>query len=80
MALKGLGGISALKIQQGEHSAALERLDERVTREVKTRAALAGVERREEERSILEQAQAKLADPNGSLTQLLRPRRPYRRS
>ena len=80
MAIRGLGGISALKSEMIVLSTALEACQERITREVKTRAGLAGAAKAEEERTILEQAQEHLAEhPN---VEVLggRPKRLFRRN
>lgn len=58
--VRGMGGISALRIAQKELEAGLERIDERITREVKGRAARAAAEKAEDERTLLQQAQAGL--------------------
>ena len=60
MAVRGLGGISALRISQKELEAGLERIDERITREVKGRAGRAAAEKADEERTLLQQAQDQL--------------------
>jgi len=54
--IRGMGGISALRIAVKECEAGLERIDERITREVKSRAGTAAAVKAEEERSILDQA------------------------
>jgi len=60
VSIRGMGGISALRIAMKECEAGLERIDERITREVKARSGRAAADKAEEERSILEQAQAHL--------------------
>jgi len=60
VAVRGLGGISALRIAQKELEAGLERVDERITREVKSRAGRAAAEKAEDERTLLQQAQEHL--------------------
>lgn len=62
MAIRGLGGISALRIELKEAQAGLERIDERITREVKTRAGLARAEIAAEEKDVLQQSKAILAE------------------
>jgi len=57
----------------------IEQLDERLTREVKQRAALAGAAEREDARSISEQAAAVLAREGNSAAPLGRPSRSIRR-
>ena len=47
LAIGGLGATSVLRQRLAETSAAVERTDERITREVKKRAAEVGVEARE---------------------------------
>jgi len=61
LALGGMGGIRVLSMRIDEIGAGLERTDERITREVKTRAAEAGVKVREV-KSASAQAQEFLAD------------------
>ncbi len=56
VSVRGQGGISALRIAMKECEAGLERIDERITREVKARAGHAAAAKAEEERTILEQA------------------------
>jgi len=58
----------------------IEQLDERVTREVKTRAALTRAETVQEERSIAEQAGAILANEGAQVVPLARPTRVRRRN
>jgi len=58
-----LGGISALKSDHIVLTTAVEALDTRITREVKTRAGLASAGKAEEIRSLNEQAAAVLAEP-----------------
>ncbi len=66
VAVRGMGGISTIRITSAEHSARLEILDERITREVKQRAGRAGAEKVAQERTLLEEAQARLlAQANG---------------
>jgi len=79
VAIRGLGGISALKSEVIVLTTALEACQERITREVKTRAGLAGAEKAAEERSILEQAQAQLLKANGEPPFAGRPKRPMQR-
>jgi len=75
VALRGLGGISALRIGHNELQAGLERIDERITREVKTRAGLARAELAIEEADIATQAQQVLAVQAPNVTQMPRPSR-----
>jgi len=63
VSVRGMGGISALRIQQKELEAGLERIDERITREVKARAGRAAAEKVEDERTLLQQAQEQLTLP-----------------
>lgn len=79
VSLRGMGGISALRIQQAETQAALERVDERITREVKTRAGLARAEQAEEERTIMQQSAEVLAKDNVLAMPQARPKRTYHR-
>ena len=60
LAIGGLGATSVLRQRLAETSAAVERTDERITREVKKRAAESGVEAREV-KSAEAQAEAYLA-------------------
>lgn len=53
---RGVGGMSTLRIAVKECEAGLERIDERITREVKARAGNIAAAKAEEERTILEQA------------------------
>ncbi len=79
MSVRGMGGISALRISQKELEAGLERIDERITREVKGRAGRAAAEKADDERTLLQQAQAELTLP-APVTQLhARPSRLLRR-
>jgi len=57
----------------------IEQLDERLTREVKQRAALAGAAEREDQRSIAQQASEVLAKEGPSVVPLARPKRFIRR-
>lgn len=75
MAIRGLGGISALQSRQIVLTTRVEAIDERITREVKTRAGLASATKREEEASVLEQATQLLA-AGDNVTRL--PERPKR--
>ncbi len=77
--VRGLGGISALRSELIVIQTGLERCDERITREVKTRAGLAGAAKADEERTILQQAQAELTNPENVEVFQLRPKRPIRR-
>lgn len=64
VAVRGLGGISALRIAVKECEAGLERIDERITREVKARAGHSAAAKAEEERTLLDRATAHLkAEP-----------------
>ncbi len=60
VAVRGLGGISALRIAVKECEAGLERIDERITREVKGRAGRAAADKAAEEQTLQEQAVAHL--------------------
>jgi len=79
VSLRGLGGISALKSQMIVLETALEACSERITREVKARAGLAGAAKAEEERTILEQAERELRSPENVEVFQPRPKRPVRR-
>lgn len=79
VAVRGLGGISALRIGQKELEAGLERIDERITREVKGRAGRAAAEKALDERTLLEQAQAELTLPAPVTPLHARPSRLLRR-
>ncbi len=63
VAVRGVGGISTLRIALKEVEAGLERIDERITREVKGRAGRAAAEKAEDERTLLQQAQHELTLP-----------------
>lgn len=78
--LRVLGTISEIRMGQMVHTTALEQLDERITREVKQRAAVAGAEKAREERSIAEQAQAILTQQGNSAAPAGRPSRLTRRT
>ena len=56
MAVRGMGGITALRQRVIMLETTLEALDTRITREVKTRAGLAGAEKAAQERTINEEA------------------------
>lgn len=56
MSVRGLGGITALTQRVIVLETTLEALDTRITREVKTRAGLAGAAKAAEERTINEEA------------------------
>ena len=56
VAVRGMGGISRLRQDVIVLQTTLEALDTRITREVKTRAGLAGAEVARQERSINEEA------------------------
>lgn len=73
-----LGRISAAERDLLRYQTAVEQLDIRITREVKARAGLARAADVADERSVLEQAQATLAEADPSVT-LLRPKRTFRR-
>lgn len=74
-----LGRILAVERSLLLHTTEVEQLDTRITREVKARAGLARAADAEESRSVLEQAQAKLAEEHPSVVALARPKRVYRR-
>jgi len=79
MSIRGLGGTAALRSEVLVLTTAVERADERITREVKARAGQAGADKVAEERSIAEQAAAHLANP-GNVTPISeRPKRPVQR-
>lgn len=79
VSVRGLGGISALKSQLIVLETALEACTERITREVKARAGLAGAEKAKDERNILQQAQDELTIPDNVAPFQERPKRPIRR-
>lgn len=78
VAVRGLGGISTLRSEVMVLRTGLERCDERITREVKTRAGDASAVKREEDRTILEQAHDRLADIANVVPLDTRPKRPIR--
>ena len=80
VAIRGLGGISAVRAELIVLTTAVERTDERITREVKTRAGDAGAAKQAEERSLLEQAQEEIAKPESRLFITGRPKRFVRRN
>ena len=73
VSLRGMGGISALRIHLKETQATLERIDERITREVKSRAGIAAAEKRDDEKTLLQQAHEQLTVPATNVEQLRRP-------
>jgi len=77
--VRGMGGISALASKVMILETALEQCSERITREVKARAGLAGAEKTKEERTIAEQAVAELEKPFTPTAVEARPKRQYRR-
>jgi len=78
VAIRGLGGISALNSRVIVLTTALEACQERITREVKTRAGDASAAKRDEERTILEQAQTRLHEVATVTPLQSRPKRPIR--
>lgn len=78
VAIRGLGGIQALKSEQIVLRTALEACQERITREVKTRAGDASAAKREEDRSVLQQAADHLNLPDNVAPLQARPKRPVR--
>jgi len=79
VSIRGMGGITALRQQLMVLQTHTEQMDVRLTREVKTRAGLASAEKRDDERSLLEQAQAELTKASDNVTPLARPKRSFRR-
>lgn len=75
MSLRGVGGMSTLRSEVIVLATRLEAVDERLTREVKQRAANVGVAKREEEASLMQQAQTILANQAAPAA----PQRPTRR-
>jgi len=73
VAIRGLGGISTLRIGQKECEAALERLDERITREIKQRAGRASAEKAEDERTLMAQAQDHIREQANVMPLVRRP-------
>jgi len=67
-----LGRISAVEREHLRYQTAVEQLDIRITREVKARAGLARAEQAQDERSVLDQASAHLADLPANVAPLLR--------
>lgn len=61
VSVRGMGGITALRQRVILLETTLEALDTRITREVKTRAGLAGAEKVAEAKSLNEEASAYLA-------------------
>ena len=80
VSLRGVGDIAVLRSELLVLTTATERTDERITREIKARAGLAGAAKVEEERSIAEQAAAHLANPDVVALPTARPKRPLKRS
>lgn len=79
VSIRGMGSISVLRSEFIVLQTSLERCDERITREVKTRAGLAGAAKAEEERTILQQAEAELSIPDTVVPIQGRPKVPIRR-
>jgi len=79
VSIRGLGGTAALRAEVLVLTTAVERADERITREVKARAGQAGADKVAEERTIAEQARAHLANPENIEVFQPRPKRPVRR-
>lgn len=73
-----LGRMSAVERDLLRYQTAVEQLDIRITREVKARAGLTRAADAADERSVLEQATAILAEADPSVT-ALRPKRTARR-
>ena len=79
VSLRGVGGISTLRSELMVLRTHLEQLDTRITREVKTRAGLASAEKAQEERTVLEQAEAELRIVPTPPANQNRPKRQFRR-
>lgn len=74
-----LGRILAVERALLLHTTSVEQLDTRITREVKARAGLARAADVDEQRSIVDEAQARLTEAAPSVVSLERPKRQYRR-
>lgn len=77
---RGAGKLSLLRSDLLVLVTQVEQLDVRITREVKTRAGLSRAENTQEDKSVVEQAQAILAKENPPLAFPERPKRPLRRN
>jgi len=80
VSLRGVGGISTLRIALKETQAGLERVDERITREVKTRAGNTRAEIAAEEKDVAQQAAQILAQEPIVVPMRSRPSRLLRRT
>lgn len=77
--IRGAGGITALRQQMIIHDTALEALDVRLTREIKTRAGLSRSADAEETKDVTDEAKAILAAQSPVLPFPARPKRIFRR-
>jgi len=78
--VRGSGRIAVLRQELMVLSTALEQVEIRLTREVKTRAGLSRAENAAEERSVAEQATAILQDQPTVVPISGRPKRQFRRN